>query len=61
MELKGGQIAGLWTGNLGAVGSESRAPVFVGTSGCGHACFHVPMPVVMCAYICGHEWAHTRL
>lgn len=38
-----------------------RAPVFVGMSGCGHACFHVPMPVVTCAYVCGHAWAHTHV
>lgn len=34
---------------------------FVSMSGCGHACFHVPMPVVTCAYICGHAWAHTHV
>ena len=33
----------------------------MGMYGCGHACFHVPMPVAMCAYMCGHAWVHTRL
>ena len=46
MELKGGQIAGLWTGNLGAVGSESRAP-----------CLWARLVVVMLVSMCPCLWS----
>lgn len=46
MELKGGQIAGLWTGNLGAVGSESRAP-----------CLWAHLVVVMLVSMCPCLWS----
>ena len=37
------------------------APMFVSMYGFNHACFRVHMPVVTCAYVSGHAWAHARL